>query len=70
MAMSIVQTVDKSVEAYIRKISEEQANVDACAHLIDTECRFGYFIVLQTKLTYLYRSTERKGWSPESSKEP
>ena len=43
--MSTIQTVDKSVEAYICKISEEQANVDAYAHLIDTECRFGYFIV-------------------------
>ncbi len=44
--MSTIQIVDKSMEAYIHKISEEQANVDACAHLIDTECRFGYFIVI------------------------
>jgi hypothetical protein len=47
--MSIAQTVDESVESYIRKISEEQANVDACARLIDVECTFGSFVAFNRK---------------------
>ena len=39
--MSIAQTADESVEVYIHKILEEQAKVDACARLVDAECRVG-----------------------------
>jgi len=40
MAMSVVQNVESSVDMYISKISMEMANVDACTHLVDTECIF------------------------------
>ena len=39
--MNIAQTADESVEAYMHKISEKQAKVDACARLVDAECRVG-----------------------------
>ena len=39
VAASIVQTADMGVEVYIRKILEEQCGVDACARLVDAECK-------------------------------
>jgi hypothetical protein len=35
----VVQTADMSVEVYIRRILGEQSSVDACARLVDAECR-------------------------------
>jgi hypothetical protein len=35
---STVQTVESNVDEYIRKISDKQANVDACVRLMDAEC--------------------------------
>jgi hypothetical protein len=44
MGLSIIQTVDESVEVYIRKILKEQANVDA-------ECRLGHSVVHNRQLS-------------------
>ena len=47
--MSIAQTTD----AYISKMSEEQANVAACAHLVDAECKLGPSVhTTDNRLTY------------------
>jgi hypothetical protein len=36
--LSTVETAESSVGEYIRKISDKQANVDACVRLMDAEC--------------------------------
>jgi hypothetical protein len=51
MAMGIVQSASSGVDAYISKILEEQANVDACVRLMDTECMFCLFMLI-TQLGY------------------
>jgi hypothetical protein len=40
MGISIGQTLESSVDAYLTKILEAQADVDACASLVDAECTF------------------------------
>jgi hypothetical protein len=38
VVLSAAQTAESSVDVYICKILNKQADVDACARLIDAEC--------------------------------
>lgn len=40
MILSAAQTAESSVDVYIRKILDKQADVDSCARLMDAECMF------------------------------
>lgn len=37
MVLSAIQTVESKVDAYIDKISDRQADVDACVRLVEAE---------------------------------
>jgi hypothetical protein len=38
VAMSIIQTAESGVAAYLGQISKEQNEVDACIRLVEAEC--------------------------------
>jgi hypothetical protein len=44
--LSAVQTAESSIDVYIRKILDKQADVDACARTMDAECIFCTYVAL------------------------
>ena len=69
-AVSVVQT--PGVERYIHEIKKEEANMDACARLVDAECMLKLFItVLLVPLSMTdvdARSTPKFEWRSATSR--
>jgi hypothetical protein len=50
IARSIIQTVESSVDAYLRKISEEDKNIYAFLPVMDAECKLTSYLSSSTSV--------------------
>jgi hypothetical protein len=51
MVMAIVKTAEGDVKSYQDKISEDEEDVNQCAHLVDAECNLAPFVTIMSELT-------------------